>query len=252
MKTVSHIIQLATPSILAFKTSQCFETEDEIFVQTASIVFLQYDEPAKTIGSKFSFRTIMSVPVDEHGLYDECFTNDYFVLLGKAGDTISRYDNRLLSLTYGWKKSLEKPGFTELEAALMKKGINIDTDNIPESLELTIAFRKEDDCFSFESLHWNNFNGKKCIGFKYYELFGDISDKDGNFLPDYRFDNEDFAIEIARRIKEIANCIPVPEIHIHLGFCVEAAKQIPGLNQQEIIDTLKSQAEALNFNIFEH
>ena len=130
MKTVSHIIQLATPSILAFKTSQCFETEDEIFVQTASIVFLQYDEPAKTNGSKFSFRTIMSVPVDEHGQYDECFTDDYFVLLGKAGDTISRYDNRLLSLTYGWEKSREKPGFTELEAALMKKGINIDTDNI--------------------------------------------------------------------------------------------------------------------------
>lgn len=239
MKTESHVIHLATPNILAFKLSQCRDTEDEITVQIAKLTFVQYDEdnPQKGI------REIHSVPIDETGYFEECFNDEDYILLGKPGDTISRYDSRLLSLHYGWKKSKEHPGMTELESALTKKGLVIDTA-LPPCLSLTIHMDKEEDCFAFHSPspHIEN----NLIGFKCYVLFDDTLDENNRLLPDYRFNNEWFAGRILNRIQKIADVIPVPRIEIDLRLCEflgikPISELLPGYNLKETISYLKAQ-----------
>lgn len=249
MKIVSHIIPLATPNILAFRTWQFHNTEDEIIIQIASLDFIQYNDEYQATGRdiddftcdrNFKFIKISSFPIDETGNYDKYFNKKDFYLLGKQGDTISRYDQRLLALDYGWEKSKTVPGFSELESALMKKGLRIDTGHMPERLVIKLSFHKEDDCFAFRSEYENLLNKKESIiGFKSYELFDDICDGDGKIRKDYQFDNDLQAALIIERLNQIADSIPVPEMVVDLGYCVyEVADKVPGFDVWKIIKHL--------------
>lgn len=257
MKIVSHIIPLATPNILAFRTWQCHNAEDEITVQIATLEFIQYDEnfqvPDNFISiflddSKFEFKRIKAIPIDERGHYYDSLSISNYIYLGKKGDTISRYDDRLLSLDYGWEKSSEDPDYTDLEKALMKKGLIVETSNIPEQLTMDIGFSKKEDYYLFESKGYGNKN--PTIGFYASEQFDEIYDKNGKIWSDYRFDNMKFSKRIIKRLTEITQCIPFHEIVVDLRSCGQyIAEHLPGYDLQEIIYHLKNSKTTFNFTV---
>ena len=247
MKTDSHIIHLATPDILVSASSMALTTEEEIFVQIAKLSFIRFDEDHPEKG----FEEIFSLPIDETGYFSEFEKFEQFIRLGKPGDTISRYDSRLLHLDYGWEKSKEDPDMTELESALKKKGLVIDT-TLPSCLTMTIYMYEEDDCFSFKAKR--QYSRKNEIGFVYYLLFDDILDFDTKqFRPDFRFDNEEFAYAVMERITEIGDAIPIPEIRIELrcGYLGEkpVSEIIPGFDLKEIVDSMNNEIQETSYNI---